>query len=146
MTAKELAIEAFRRSDARDLEGFVGMFAPDCEWVAPGTEARGHDALREYLQPFWLGFSRYHHEISRTVEGGDDVVAVEGTWNGVNDGPLLTPEGQQMPATGRAVTLHFVMVGTRDADSELIRSVHLYFDQIEFLGQLGLLPEPAAAA
>ncbi|MEA2257091.1 MAG: hypothetical protein QOG35_3136 [Solirubrobacteraceae bacterium] len=146
MTAKELAIEAVRRSDAREQEEFLAMFHPDCEWVAPGAEARGRDAIRDYLQPFWQGFSRFHHDVSRIVESGDDVAVVEGTWHGVNDGPLTTPEGRQMPPTGRAVALRFAMVGTRDADSGLIASLQLYLDQIEFLGQLGLLPEPAAAA
>jgi uncharacterized protein (TIGR02246 family) len=145
MTAKELAIEALRRSDAREEDAFIAMFAPDCEWIAPGAEARGRDQIRDYLQPFWQGFSRFHHDVSRIVDGGDDVAVVEGTWHGVNDGPLVTPEGQQMPATGRAVALRFMMVGTRDSDTELIASLHLYLDQIEFLGQLGLLPEPAAA-
>jgi hypothetical protein len=29
--------------------------------------------------------------------------------------------------------------------SGLISSVHIYFDQVEFMSQLGLMPEPAAS-
>jgi hypothetical protein len=43
------------------------------------------------------------------------------------------------------VSFRFAIAGTRAADGEHIGSVHLYFDQLEFLGQLGVLPESAAA-
>jgi uncharacterized protein (TIGR02246 family) len=147
MTAKELAVEALRRTDAYDEEGFLALFAPDCEWIVPGSEPRrGPDEVREHLQLFWVGFPGFHHEIDRVIGAGDDVAVVEGTWHGVNTGPLVMPDGQQLPATGRPVALRFAMVGTRDPASGLIASGHLYLDQLEFLGQLGLVPAPAGAA
>jgi hypothetical protein len=55
-----------------------------------------------------------------------------------------TPQGE-VPATGREVALRFAVVVRGDVELGQARSVHLYFDQLEFLGQLGLIPEPAAA-
>lgn len=37
-------------ADHHDAERFVGIFAPDGEWVRPnGTALRGHDALRAFM-------------------------------------------------------------------------------------------------
>ena len=37
MTAKELLLEAMRRSDAGELDGFVALQAPDCTWITPAA-------------------------------------------------------------------------------------------------------------
>jgi ketosteroid isomerase-like protein len=144
MTAVELFIEAMRRTDAGDHEGFLAMQAPDVEWRAPGTDVRGREQLREAMQPFWQGFSSGRHELRRIAEA-DGVVSCEGVWHSVNDRELPTPEGV-IPATGRTVALRFAIVLAIDVAAGHATSVQLYFDQLEFLGQLGLLPEPAAAA
>jgi predicted ester cyclase len=140
MTPKELVIEAMRRTDAGDHDGFLELQAPDTHWVSPSGEAHGREGARESLEPFWQGFSDYRHEFSRIVESGDVAIA-EGTWTGLNDGPLITPQGE-LPPTGRSVTFRFALVVEADAAGEQMRSVSLYFDQLEFLMQLGLVPEP----
>jgi predicted ester cyclase len=146
MTAKEVLLEAFRRTDAREHDAFIAMMAPDVTGSLPGSgELHGREQFRAAMQPFWQGFSEYRHELTRVLEGGD-VAMAEGTWHGVHDGPLISPDGQQLPATGRSVTLRFALVGTRAPGTDSIASVDVYFDQIDFLGQLGVLPEPAAAA
>ncbi len=49
-----------------------------------------------------------------------------------------------MPATGKAVTGSFCLVSkVRDG---LVISGNLYFDQMDLMAQLGLIPEPAGAA
>ena len=49
MTAKELFLEAMRRTDAGDLDGFIALQGPDGTWVTPNAELQGHAALREWL-------------------------------------------------------------------------------------------------
>jgi|SRR4051794_11292297 hypothetical protein len=144
MTAKELFLEAIRRTDAGDIEGFVALHAPDCTWVTPNAELHGRDALREWLAPWVAGFpNERRHDLRRVVEL-DGTIYCEGAFVGVNDGAMETPEGV-LPPTGRALVLPFALVVDVDVDAGHATAAHLYFDQIGFLGQLGLLPEPAAS-
>ena len=144
MTGKELYHEAMRRTDAGDQEGFLALMADDIEWHVPGAELHGKDQLLEWITPFWQGFSSFRHDLARTTSDSDETVFGEGTWTGTNDGPMVMPDGE-LPPTGRTVALRYAIAGRRAADGEHIQSVHLYFDQMEFLGQLGVLPESAAA-
>ena len=79
-----------------------------------------------------------------------DTVAVDGDWvahtavfKGTHDGTLSTPEGD-VPATGRRLEgrcSQFV----RFQDGRSVEE-HLYFDQMDVITQLGLVPETAGAA
>jgi SnoaL-like domain len=144
MTAKELFVEAMRRSDAGEIEGFVGMQAPDCTWITPNAEIHGRDQLRGWLAPWLNGFpADRRHELTRVVEH-DGTVYAEGVFRGVNTGPMETPEGT-LPATGRPLAMPFAIAVDVDMAAGYATTVNLYFDQLGFLAQLGLLPEPAAA-
>jgi ketosteroid isomerase-like protein len=145
MTPKELYLEAMRRTDARELEGFLALQAEDAEWIVPGAELHGRDQVRGFTQPFWSGFSRYRHDIADVVESGNRVYA-EGVWTGTHDGPLPIPDGSEVPPTGREVSFRFAMSLEIDPERQQATSVHIYFDQLEFLAGLGLVPQPAAAA
>jgi hypothetical protein len=63
--------------------------------------------------------------------------AAEGTLTGTQDGVLRTPNGDVAP-TGRPVELRWAAVYVIDGDT--LKSEHLFFDQMDFLGQLGLVP------
>jgi len=54
-----------------------------------------------------------------------------------HDGVLPRPNCD-VAATGRAVALPWAAVYVTDGDA--LKSEHLFFDQMDFLGQLGLLP------
>ena len=64
--------------------------------------------------------------------------AAEGIIAGTHDGVLHTSNGDVAP-TGRAVELRWAAVWVTDGDTP--KSSTLFFDQLDFLGQLGLLPE-----
>jgi uncharacterized protein (TIGR02246 family) len=145
MTAKEIFYEAMRRTDAGDQEGFLEMFADDCHWVVPGAEFGSKEELRGWLAPFWEGFPTFRHDIHRAVAESDDAVFAEGTWSGKHVGTIPMPDGE-VPPTGRDVSFRFAIVATRDPNGEQARSVNLYFDNLEFLGQLGVLPEGGTIA
>jgi uncharacterized protein (TIGR02246 family) len=144
MTAKEIFYEAMRRTDAGEQDGFLELFADDCHWIVPGAEMRSRDELRGWLTPFWQGFSTFRHDIHRAVAETDDTVFAEGTWTGTHDGTIPMPDGE-VPPTGRTISFRFAIAATRDPNGEQAKSVNLYFDNLEFLGQLGVLPESAAA-
>jgi ketosteroid isomerase-like protein len=141
MGLKETFVETMHKSDSRDFEGFLAALAPDCEWIVPGAEMRGRDQAHEWLGPFWQAFSSFRHDFDRVVEAGGAVYA-EGTWQGVHDGALPTPGGD-VPPTGATVSFRFAVAAEGDAGQ--LSSVRVYFDQLEFLGQLGVLPDQAAA-
>ena len=66
-------------------------------------------------------------------------VAAEGRFIGTHTGVMRTPDGE-IPATGRQVD--FRWMSSYEIRGEELTSEHLYFDQAEFLGQLGLMPTP----
>ena len=69
MTAKELFIEAMRRTDEDDIDGFIALQAPDTTWVTPNGEVHGHAELREWLAPWLSGFpNERRHQLDRVVE------------------------------------------------------------------------------
>jgi hypothetical protein len=69
----------------------------------------------------------------------------EGTFTGTNDGPLHMSDGAEFPATGKTISFLFAMSVEREPGAEVASRVNIHFDQLDFLGQLGLLPTPAAA-
>jgi predicted ester cyclase len=125
-------VAAFNDHD-RDAE----PWAADSELVAPGAQASGRDGVLDFLGVFWEAFSDVRLEVTQLLAEGP-VAAAEGTFAGTHDGVLHTPDGDVAP-TGRAVEVRWGSVYVTDGDE--IKSEHLYFDQMDFLGQLGLLPE-----
>jgi SnoaL-like domain len=145
MTMKELFVEAMRRTDAGDYEGFLALQHEDGVWVVPGAELRGRDEYRPWLELFWQAFSSFGHDLQHLYEVGEDIVICEGVWSGRNDGPLTLPDGSQIPATGREASFSFAIVVIREPGAQAASTVRLYFDQLTFLGALGLIPDQAAA-
>jgi predicted ester cyclase len=71
-----------------------------------------------------------------------DWVAQEFTFEGTHEDTLSSPSGD-IPAThkrldGRGVQIFKV-------EGEVVTDTRLYFDQVEVMTQLGLMPEPASA-
>jgi predicted ester cyclase len=135
--------EAYAKIDGLDVDGFVAMQAADCVWRTPGGELRGHDEVRAFIEGWNEAFPTGEHRIVRSVESGDGVW-VEGVWTGTHTGTLQTPAGG-VPATGRDVTLPFATIISGSIDERQAERVAIYYDQLGFMAQLGLLPEPAAA-
>jgi ketosteroid isomerase-like protein len=61
----------------------------------------------------------------------------EGTLAGTPTGTFRSPQGD-IPATGNRIQLRYASV--RHIRDGKVASEHLYFDQLEFLQQLGALP------
>jgi len=142
--ALELLKDGFRKMDADDVDGFVAMQAADCEWSTPDGLLEGPEAVREYVQRWHDGFPGGVHTIERSYECGESTVVAEGTWRGTHTGALQTPAGP-VPATGRDVSLRFCVVVEGDLAAREAKRVSLHMDQLSFLAQLGLIPEPAQA-
>jgi uncharacterized protein len=70
--------EAFNRGD---IDGVVGLLAPDFEYVASGLVPgvggvyRGADGLKGFAETFWAEFDDPRIEIHDLIDAGDQVVA-----------------------------------------------------------------------
>jgi predicted ester cyclase len=111
-------------------------WAPDAEMVAPGATISGRDGVLGFMSVFQEAFPAGELAVWRFLVDGTSV-AVEGTFAGTHDGILRSPAGDVAP-TGRAVNFRWA-AAYETAGDELL-SEHLYFDQSELMGQLGLLP------
>jgi steroid delta-isomerase-like uncharacterized protein len=133
-------IELARRHDdafnSHDADGRSAIEAPDIEVVMPGgMTLHGHEQAMQVVSAFWEAIP--DARITRDTEiAADDVVVTEGTLAGTHSGTFRTPQ-REIPPTGNSVTLRYAAV-KRFRDDRLV-SEHLYFDQLEFLQQLGAL-------
>jgi predicted ester cyclase len=123
-------------SAVNDHDNSADPWAADAELVAPGGQASGRDGVLSFLGVFHEAFPDLRLEVKSLLADGTSAAA-EGTLVGTHDGVLHAPSGDVAP-TGRAVALRWAAVYVTDGDT--LKSEHLFFDQMDFLGQLGLLP------
>jgi ketosteroid isomerase-like protein len=131
-------IELARRHDdafnSHDADGRAAIEAADIETVMPGgMTLRGHEQVMQVVRAFWEALPDGRITSDDQLVAGN-VVVVEGTLAGTHSGPFRTPQGEISPS-GNPVTLRYASV-KRFRDDRLV-SEHLYFDQLEFLQQLG---------
>ena len=137
MDAKELVQRGTDAWNSRDQEAFFATYADDCEVSAPGFTGKGRQGLTEFWAT-WNGAFPDNQVIVRVLFAEGDRVAEESVFEGTNDGPLPNPDGSQIPATGRRVSEPFS--GIHAVRDGRIASTHFYFDQVDLLTQLGLMP------
>ena len=136
-SAEELARAYFEALDAADVERACELLAPDCEFVSPAAPMRGTEAIRQFLGGFASAFPDAKFSID-TVVATERTAAVEGHYTGTHTGALATPDGQEIPPTGRSVDAPYVTMF--ETDGERITSHRAYWDQLGFMMQLGLAP------
>jgi predicted ester cyclase len=142
---KELSQRSTAAFNAHDANALAALDHPDVVNTAPSptgrTELRGHEAAKAYNQSWFTAFPDAKTTIITEVIGGDYFVQ-EGTFQGTNTGTWKSEAGD-MPATGKTLKGQFCLIAkVRDG---LIVSSNLYFDQVQVLTQLGLMPAPAEA-
>ena len=124
--------------NAHDVDALEKWEAPNFSVVAPGApgpmNAAGNKA---YLQGFISAFPDLHFDVARTVAEGDNMVT-EWVASGTHKGPLVSPSGQRIPPTGKKAMTHGS--NTFEVKNGKVTSVRTYFDMVELLGQLGLMP------
>jgi predicted ester cyclase len=124
-------IDAFNGRDSD-----ADPWAADAEFTAPGAQVSGRDNVIGFLAMFQEAFPDIRLKLHQLLSDGPGAAA-EGSLTGTHDGVLRTPNGDVAP-TGRAVQLRWAAIYVTDGES--LKSEHLFFDQMDFLGQLGLLP------
>ncbi|MGP4009517.1 ester cyclase [Streptomyces sp. 4N124] len=122
-----------------DLKALAEVYAEDAVAITPdGGEIHGRDHIVEYWRQMTDAVPEGTFETVNAYELGDTAID-EGFFSGKNTGPIQLPSGESLPATQKEIRIRGVDLATvRDGR---IVSYRLYFDQLEFLEQLGLLPE-----
>jgi steroid delta-isomerase-like uncharacterized protein len=138
--AKDVVDRAWKALEASDIDGFVRFCRPDTECRQAGMAFRGPAAIHAMLEGFFQALPDMHHEVVDWVEAGD-TIALELRITGTHTGTLPTPNGP-VPPSGRS--LHLESVDFIKVVDGKIASWHVYYDQLSFMAQLGLLPTPAA--
>lgn len=129
----EQGAEAWNRGDQ---DAYLALHAEDYEIVTPDLTATGHDGVRAFWASNFGPFPANRVTLIRVIADGTDVVE-EGVFAGTNTGPLPMPDGTELPATGAEVSVPYLAWHTvRD---DLFVSSRFVWDQMAFLGQLGLL-------
>jgi predicted ester cyclase len=120
-----------------DLEGVVNSYTEDAILVTPDGTAQGRAAILEVLSRDKAAFPERHVTIDVIVEQGD-TIASEFTWAATHTGPLVMPDGTEVPPTGKRVEAKGMeLVQWRDGK---LAVHHMYYDNMALAGQLGLLP------
>jgi steroid delta-isomerase-like uncharacterized protein len=140
--AKRVATEALEAFNAHDEGRMLELYASNVVFEAPGgVRLEGPEATTAYAMAWLNAFP----DATMTVHDeavGDDWVAQRFTFEGTHQETLHGPEGD-IPATNRRLAGRGIQM-LRASDGKIAEE-HLYFDQIQVLTQLGLMPEMAQA-
>ena len=122
-----------------DLKVIAELYAEDAVAQTPDEgEVRGRDNIVEYWRQMTEAVPEATFETLHAYEAGDTAID-EGFFSGRNTGPIQLPTGETLPATQKEVRIRGVDIATVK-DGRIV-DYRLYFDEMEFLGQLGLLPD-----
>lgn len=138
-TMNRLTDAVFRK----DMDALKSLYAPDAVIETPdqGT-LRGRDAIASYVGELMAAFPDASYEAVHEHESGD-IAIDEGFMVGTHTGPLAAPDGEEIAPTGKSIRLRACDVAT--VKDGLVTEWRLYFDQLDFLSQLGLHPPGSSA-
>lgn len=108
--------------------------------VPPDMTLRGREAVTAYITGWVSAFPDSYLEVHEEIVA-DDTAIQQYTFRGTHTGTLHSPGGE-IPATGRALAGRGVEILTVAGDE--VAELQLYFDQLQVMTQLGLMPDPAA--
>jgi len=132
-------VDAF---NAHDEERIRELNAENTVFEGPGdVHLEGREAATAYAMSWVNAFGDARVTVHDEFVAGDWVVQ-EFVFEGTHTAPLQTPAGE-VPATNRQLRGRAAQILRIEGDA--IADTRLYFDQVEVLTQLGLMPEPATA-
>jgi predicted ester cyclase len=109
---------------------------------APGdVHVEGREATTQYAMAWLNAFPDARLNVKNEFVSGDWVVQ-EFTFEGTHEGTLSGPAGE-IPATHRRLNGRGVQIFRVEGDA--VVDTRLYFDQVQIMTQLGLMPEPVQA-
>ncbi|MGH7687596.1 MAG: ester cyclase [Candidatus Dormibacteria bacterium] len=141
---RQMAEDGWNAYYAHDADAMMRSYADDAEVTLPGMPpAQGKDAILAVWQMFWTAFPDEHATSIRHLVDGTTVVT-EFTAEATHTGPLMMPTGDTLPPTGRRTVVRGCAV--QEAVGDTMAKQTFYFDNLEFMQQLGVIPMPEGAA
>ena len=132
-------VAAFNDHDERRIRE---LNAENTVFEAPGdVRIEGREAATQYAMAWLNAFPDARLTVTNELVSSD-WVAQEFTFEGTHEAPLSGPAGE-VPATNRRLSGRGVQIFRVENDA--VVDTRLYFDQVQVLTQLGLMPEPAPA-
>jgi steroid delta-isomerase-like uncharacterized protein len=132
-------IDAF---NAHDEQRIRELNRENAVFEAPGdVRVEGRDAATEYAMAWLRAFPDARITVHNELVAGDWVIQ-EFTFTGRHENTLMAPAGE-IPATHKTLSGRGVQIFR--VDGEAVADTRLYFDQVQVMTQLGLMPEPATA-
>ena len=142
--AKRVLEQAIEFWNTGDRDAWAALYDEDVTWEAPG-DARISGLADLKVKYFDAHVEAAPDRISRVLalvaEG--DLVVEEARYTGTHTGTFRSPDGLEIPATGKKMDFGFTAVFR--VENGKITSIRLYYDQLELLTQLGLMPATAPA-
>lgn len=131
-------LDAWNRHGVDELLGFL---TDDCTYadIALNESHQGKDDIRQFFAHMATDFSSDYAFEPGLVVATDSGYALEWVMRGTHD-----RTSAQLPATGKPYAIRGVSVGEL-RNGKIARNTD-YWSLAEFLGQVGMMPLPAAAA
>ena len=137
--SKRVLERAIEYWNSGDREAWATLYAEDVVYEAPGGQRiSGLADLEENYFGALLTAApdRLSRDVVLLVDG--EYVVEQARYVGTHTGLLRSPTGVEVPATGKP--FDFPFVGIFHVHDGKIRSIRIYYDQIELFTQLGLMP------
>jgi steroid delta-isomerase-like uncharacterized protein len=129
---------SFDAFTAHDLEQLSQWWAADFLAEQTGEPVPFNaEQHRVFLQGYLTAIPDAHIEVTLLIAQGNYVV-VHWTGTGTQTGPLHTPTGRSIPATGKQVVLK--VSETYELKGGKITHLWGFFDRVSLLSQLGVMP------
>lgn len=137
----QIAEKLFDAINAHNLSLGDSYEAVDFKFEGPGTDRNGgalnREQSRAYTQGFITGFPDLHFELKQRISQGEYVV-INWVGTGTHTGPLTTPTGDTLAATGKKTSVS----GSTTYQIKNGKAVKgwTYWDMVSLLSQLGIMP------
>jgi steroid delta-isomerase-like uncharacterized protein len=136
---KDIATHFIAAFNAHDEKALNALHASDIKFEAPGFKASNAHEATAYAMGWLKGFPNGKMTVRHEVVSAPWVVQ-EVTMEGTNTGPLEGPGGKIQPTNRKVVSKGIQVLKIENGK---IAETRIYFDQLDQMTQLGLMPTPA---
>ena len=124
-----------------DIESFKALISPNyvrhCQAMPHDLqEIHGTDEFFRFIEEFLVAVPSYQDSLSNMIADGDKVAYIS-TMTGTQTGPM-----GDLPASGKSFTLVNIII--QRLENGKVAETWISWDNVAFLSQLGLMPEPPA--
>jgi predicted ester cyclase len=133
VTNRKLLDRYFEIVDGKQYDKFAEVDSGDLVLKTPMGTLRGVEGHQGMTRGFAAAFPNFKHSITQAIESGDRI-ACEGKFTGDHTGPMMLPNGQSIPASGRSIAFDW-SAHARVKDGKVIE-LSVYFDTTSLMAQI----------